>query len=463
MNRAIILAAGKGTRMKTDIPKCAVPILKKPMINYIIENVEKSSIEETVVVVGYKKEVFYDLLDGRVTFAVQEEQLGTGHAVKVARDQMKKDEGNTIILLGDMPLINFNIINQAFDFHEQEGFDITLLTTNFEDPKGYGRIIRDDMGLISEIVEDREATTAQKQINEVNTGIYVLKNSVLFDYLDEISNANKKREYYLTDIIQIAKSHDAKVGTFKIRNNKHVMGVNTMVSVSIAERYFRNQINEKHMLNGVYFVNPYTITIGEDVEIESNVTIEPNTTITGKSKIYAHAVVGPNTQIHNSTIHSHAVIKHSFVIDSEVGDYTTVGPFAHLRNQAHIGQYNRVGNFVEIKNSSIGDYTKTSHLTYIGDSEVGERVNFGCGTVTVNYDGVEKHKTIIGDDVFIGCNTNLVAPISVADNAFIAAGSTVTDDIPEGAFAIARNRQINKIDYAKNLIKAKKVKKDKKN
>ena len=240
-----------------------------------------------------------------------------------------------------------------------------------------------------------------------------------------------------------------------LRDSYKVMGVNDLFSISIAEKHLREQINKMHMLNGVSIINPETVTIGHNVLIEENVTINPNTTITGESFIKTKAVIGPNTEIHSSTIYENVEVKHSLVYDSTVHENTTIGPFAHLRNGANIGPNNRIGNFVEVKKSSTGDGTKAAHLAYIGDTVTGKNVNFGCGSITVNYDGINKHQTTIGDDVFIGCNTNLVAPLSVGDKVFIAAGSTVTKDIPKGALAIARNKQINKADYAKNLIKPK--------
>lgn len=453
-NYAIILAAGKGTRMKTELPKCAFPILKKPMIEYIMENVEKSVIDESIVVVGHQKEIFYDLLGDRVHFATQEKQLGTGHAVKVTKDIMSKKDGTTIIMLGDMPLVDYKVIDKVISYHRDRGNDLTVLTTKFDNPKGYGRIIRNEYGNIEAITEHNDCTSEEKKINEVNTGIYVVDNKELYKAVDKIKKNSKKGEYYLTDIIKIMKK-DHIVGTFVLWDNSKVMGINDLYSVSIAEKYLRDIINREHMINGVSMINPETITIGDDVTIEQNVTIYPNTYITGGSIIKSGAKIGPNSEIHTSIIHENVKVKHSLVFDSEVGQNTTIGPFAHLRNGANIGKDNRVGNFVEVKNSTTGTGTKAAHLAYIGDSKTGKRVNFGCGSITVNYDGINKHQTIIGDDVFIGCNTNLVAPVSVGDNVFIAAGSTVTKDVPKGALAIARNRQINKADYSKNLIRPK--------
>ncbi len=453
-NYAIILAAGKGTRMRTEMPKCAFPILKKPMIEYILENVDKSVIDEVTLVVGHKKEIFKEMLGDKVKYCNQDEQLGTGHAVKVCEEELKNKQGNTIILLGDMPLVDYKVMNLAFEQHEISGDDLTVITTDYDNPKGYGRIIRDENGNIERIVEHRDCTDEQKFIKEVNTGIYVVDNRILFEAVNQIKVNERKGEYYLTDIVEIIRKK-GHVGAFRLWDSEKVMGINDLYTVSIAERFLRRKINQEHMLNGVYMVNPKTITVGHDVTIEPGVTIYPNTYITGGSVIKEGAKVGPNTEIHGSIIHNNVSVKHSLVFDSEIMENTVVGPFAHLRNGAKIGPNNRIGNFVEVKNSTTGFNTKAAHLAYIGDSETGRNVNFGCGSITVNYDGINKHRTIIGDDVFIGCNTNLVAPLEVGNNVFIAAGSTVTKNIPSGALAIARNRQINKADYAKNLIKPK--------
>lgn len=453
-NYAIVLAAGKGTRMKTELPKCAFPILKKPMINYIIENIEKSVVDEIICVVGYKKEIIKELLDGNVKYANQDEQLGTGHAVLMTKELLENKEGSTIILLGDMPLIDYKLINKVISYHSDKKNDLTVVTTEFNNPKGYGRIIRNEYGNIDSIVEHKDCTKEQKRIKEINTGIYIVNNKLLFDAVDKIDVNKRKGEYYLTDIVGIMRD-DYKVDAFVLWDSPKVMGVNDLFTISVAEKHLREYINKYHMLNGVSIINPETVTIGQGVEIGENVTINPNTFITGESVIEKDSVIGPNTEIHSSVIHKNVTVKHSIVYDSEVFENTTIGPFAHLRNKAIIGKNNRIGNFVEVKNSKTGNGTKAAHLAYIGDAITGQNVNFGCGSITVNYDGVDKHQTIIGDDVFIGCNTNLVAPLKVGNRVFIAAGSTVTKDIPEGAFAIARNKQINKADYAKHLIRPK--------
>lgn len=455
---ALVLAAGKGTRMKTELPKCAYPILKKPMISYIVEKLERSAIDETVVVVGHKKEVLKDILKDRVTYVEQKEMLGTGHAALQAESVLADKEGVTLILPGDMPLMPVKLTNKILNAHEQMGNDLTVVSMNFNNPKSYGRILRDKYGMVSAIVEDKDCSDEQKRIKEVNSGVYVVDNKILFKILKQIKLNDRKGEYYITDMVALMK-HDYKVGAFGVYDAHLMMGVNDLYSVSIAERYLRDEINKGHMLAGVQMVAPNTITIGHNVIIESGVTIMPNTTITGSSTVREGSIIGPNTEIHNGNIDEYCEIKHSLIYDSTVGAHTTVGPFAHLRNGANIGAHNRVGNFVEVKNSSTGEGTKAAHLSYIGDATVGSRVNFGCGSITVNYDGVNKHKTKIGDDVFIGCNVNMVAPLEISDEVFIAAGSTVTENVPKGSLTIERGQQINKDDYYRNLIKPKAEKK----
>lgn len=455
MTYAIILAAGKGTRMKTEIPKCAYPILRKPMISYIVEKLENSSeVDEIVCVVGYKKEVFYELLQNRVTFAVQEQQLGTANAVYSAKPVLEGKEGVTFIIPGDVPLMSVKLTDKIIRAHNAMGNDLTVVSMKVDNPKGYGRIIRNKYDVVEKIIEEKDANEYEKQVKEVNSGVYVVNNKHLFEVLRHIKTQNKQEEYYLTDIVELM-SKEYKVGVFTVRDTNQVMGVNDLYHISIAEKMLRDFINREHMINGVSMINPETITIGYDVEIEPGVEILPNTTITGKSVIKKDAIIGPNTEIHQSNIYENVHVKHSIIYDSTVMENSTIGPFAHLRVNAIIGPDNRIGNFVEIKNSLTGHETKAAHLSYIGDANVGSRVNFGCGSITVNYDGVSKHKTNIGDDVFIGCNVNMVAPLNISNSVFIAAGSTVTKDVPEGSLAIARGTQVNKADYFTHLIKPK--------
>lgn len=447
MNSAIILAAGKGTRMKTELPKCAFPILNKPMISYIIDSLDQSQFDNIIIVVGHKKEVIQEILQDRVRYAEQAEQLGTAHACLATKDILEKIEGKTIILPGDMPLVTQDIINKAMERHLHRRHDLTIVSVENDNPFGYGRIVRDAEGVVEEIIEENEATALQKQIKEINTGIYIVNNQLLFKALEKVENNNNKKEYYLTDIVKIMRQNGYVVGTCHVDDPSNTIGVNDLYALSIVEAKMRLNINRRHMLQGTQMINPETITIGEEVLIEPGVTIYPNTYVTGRSILKKGARIGPNTEVHESTIGENVWCRHSLVYHSIVHENTVIGPFAHLRDGANIGPNNRIGNFVEIKKSVTGKDTKASHLAYIGDAEIGDHVNFGCGSITVNYDGKVKHKTTIGNNVFIGCNTNLIAPVILEDDSYTGAGSTVTKFVPKGSLAIARATQVNKADY----------------
>ena len=460
--RAVILAAGKGTRMRTELPKCAYPLLRKPMIRYLVDALKQSeSVQEIIVVVGHKKEIFETMLEGEVTFAHQAEQLGTGHAVLCARPAFQDLEGCTLILPGDMPLLSASLIEDLVRVHQSSHTDLTVMTTDMEDPTGYGRILRNHAGLLKRIVEEKDADASLRAIKEINSGLYCVRTEALFQALSSLSNQNAQGEYYLTDIVE----HIANKGSaiaYKAPRSDCLLGVNDLYSLSLAEAFLRMRINKQYMLQGVSMINPETITIGEEVEIEEGVVLHPNTYITGHSIIRKDAIVGPNTEVHNSTLGERVHARHSLIYDSIVEADTVVGPFAHLRDRAHIGTHNRIGNFVEVKNSTTLHNTKASHLAYIGDATMGENVNFGCGAITVNYDGVHKNRTIIGNNVFIGCNTNLIAPVQLEDDSYTAAGSTVTKLVPKGTLAIARANQVNKENYVENYFKKQNGKKTEK-
>lgn len=457
MNNAIILAAGKGTRMKTELPKCAFPLLKKPMVTYIIEALESISIDQIICVVGHKKEVLQDILKDRVKYAIQEEQLGTGHAVKCALDFID-DNGYTIILPGDTPLIDKEILDQLIEVHKSNKNDFTIGTIVLDNPFGFGRIVRDSSNSILRIVEEKDASEEERKIKEINTGLFLVDNFLLKKALLEIKNNNAKGEYYLTDIVEIL-SKEAKIGTFTIKDTYKLNGINDLYTLSLVEKQFREAILKKHMLNGVNIVNPETVTIGNDVTIEAGTTIYQGSLILGKTSIGRNCVVGPNSEIFNSTLKDESKLLHSVCYDSTLEENCSVGPFSHIRMNTVVGQANRIGNFVEMKNSVIGPKTNVAHLTYVGDTDCGGGVNFGCGTVTVNYDGKNKYRTTIGDNVFIGCNSNLIAPVNIGSESFIAAGSTITDSIDENDFAIARAKQVTKKGYAKKFEFKKKYRK----
>jgi bifunctional UDP-N-acetylglucosamine pyrophosphorylase/glucosamine-1-phosphate N-acetyltransferase len=449
MNYGIILAAGKGTRMKIEMPQVAYPLIRKPMIAYVVENLRNSMVDNIIAVVGYKREQIFDILGDSIEYAIQEEQLGTGHAVKKALPLIKDLEGNTVILQGNMPLLDENIINSALKDHVERRHDLTVVTTVPDDPSGFGRIIRNEHGYLEEIIEEDEANYLQKEIREINTGVYVIKNSVLFKAVDEIRKKEDRDEYYLTDIVRILKKNNNLIGTYSIKESIKAISINDLYTLSIVEAELRLKINRQLMLDGVAMINPETITIGHNVIIEENVVINPNTYITGNSIIKRGSKIGPNTEIHESLIGENVTCRHSLVYNSIVNENTTVGPFAHLRDGANIGPNNRIGNFVEVKKSTTGNNTKASHLAYIGDATIGKNVNFGCGSITVNFDGKNKYQTHIGDDVFIGCNVNLIAPIHIDDNTLIAAGSTLNKNVPKNSLAIARAYQVNKENYLK--------------
>ena len=457
MNNAIILAAGKGTRMKTELPKCAFPLLKKPMVTYIIEALESINIDQIICVVGHKKEVLQDILKDRVKYAIQEEQLGTGHAVKCALDFID-DNGYTIILPGDTPLIDKEILDQLIEVHKSNKNDFTIGTIVLDNPFGFGRIVRDSSNSVLRIVEEKDASEEERKIKEINTGLFLVDNFLLKKALLEIRNNNAKGEYYLTDIVEIL-SKEAKIGTFTIKDTYKLNGINDLYTLSLVEKQFREAILKKHMLNGVNIVNPETVTIGNDVTIEAGTTIYQGFLILGKTSIGRNCVVGPNSEIFNSTLKDGSKLLHSVCYDSTLEENSSVGPFSHIRMNTVVGQDNRIGNFVEMKNSVIGPKTNVAHLTYVGDTDCGGGVNFGCGTVTVNYDGKNKYRTTIGDNVFIGCNSNLIAPVNIGSESFIAAGSTITDSIDENDFAIARAKQVTKKGYAKKFEFKKKYRK----
>ncbi|MCK9234899.1 MAG: bifunctional UDP-N-acetylglucosamine diphosphorylase/glucosamine-1-phosphate N-acetyltransferase GlmU [Acholeplasmataceae bacterium] len=451
---ALVLAGGRGLRMKVGVPKCAYPLLKKPMIEYIVEKLEQVNVDDITVVISKDQPEMKTILGERVQYAIQDEPLGTGHAALAAEAVLGKEKGVTIIVPGDMPLMSVGLTNKILHAHQEMGNDLTVVSMIFDNPKSYGRIIRDKYGAVAKIVEDLDVTEEQREIQEINSSVYLVDNQILFKVLKKISKNERKNEYFLTDIVELMRQA-YKIGSFVVKDAIQMMGVNDLYAASIAERYLRDEINKMHMLNGVEMMTPNTITIGHNVLISPGVTIYPNTTITGQSVIKEGAIIGPNTEIHNSVVGKNTEVRHSLMYDSKVGERSIVGPFAHLRDQADIGDDNRIGNFVEVKNSKTGHHTFATHLSYIGDASVGNNVNFGCGSITVNFDGVNKNPTIIEDDVFIGCNVNLIAPIKIGKQVFIAAGSTVTKDVPAGSLSIARSQQINKADYYSHLIKPK--------
>ena len=439
---ALILAAGQGKRIKSDLPKVLHKVCGKEMVNHVIDTLRKGNVEDINVIVGKGAELVKENTKSRdVSYSLQEEQLGTGHAVKCAIDFLKDKKGTVAVFNGDAPLIEEGTIEELFKIHKESGNSATILTSILDDASGYGRIIRDGNEVLK-IVEHKDCNEEELKVKEINSGMYCFEIESLVECLGKLSNNNSQGEYYLTDVIGMLKEKDEKVGALVI-NHEETLGVNSRVQLAEVEAILRKRINNKHLENGITIIDPNTTYIGIDVQIGQDTIIYPGNVLEGNTVIGKGCILYPNSRINNSIIGEGVDIQSSVILESEVGNNTTVGPFAYIRPESIIGNNVRIGDFVEIKKSTIGNNTKVSHLTYVGDAEVGEGCNFGCGTVTVNYDGKNKNKTIIGNNSFIGCNTNLISPVKIEDNTYIAAGSTITNDVKSGELAVARAKQKN--------------------
>lgn len=444
MKSAIVLAAGKGTRMKSSKNKVMHEVLGKPMIGHVVSRLEKLNVDNIVVIVGHQAEEVEAYLQHRATYALQQPQLGTGHAVMQAQS-LKDIEGQTLILYGDCPLVQTETMSQLYEMND--GKALTVLTAILKDPAQYGRIVRDDNGNVVKIVEFKDCDENQLLINEINTGIYCVDNELLFKHLNDISDNNAQKEYYITDLIEIFHRNGYDIQGLPVLDVNEVMGINDRIDLVKATTWLQNRINTEWMRQGVTFIDPTSTYVEEDVLIGEDTVLYPNVylqkgTIIGKSNM-----ILPQSFIVGSMIGDFNTIDSSRITDSRIDDHVKIGPFAHLRNGTVVESKNRIGNFVEFKNSRIGYDSRCAHLTYIGDADVGSKVNLGCGVVTVNYDGKNKFKTIIKDGAFIGSNVNLIAPITIGKDAVVAAGTTANLDVEDGEMAIARTRQVNKANY----------------
>nr|WP_263323941.1 bifunctional UDP-N-acetylglucosamine diphosphorylase/glucosamine-1-phosphate N-acetyltransferase GlmU [Neobacillus sp. Marseille-Q6967] len=448
---AVILAAGQGTRMKSKLYKVLHPVCGKPMVQHVVDQITKLDIQEMVTVIGHGADKVKAQLGEASHYALQEEQLGTAHAVMQAQSMLEGKEGVTIVVCGDTPLIKAETMESLFRHHEELSAKATILTARIDNPTGYGRIIRNEEGLVEKIVEHKDATDAEREINEINTGTYCFDNVALFEALKNVSNDNVQSEYYLPDVVEILKKQGEVVTAYQTNELEETLGVNDRVALAEAERIMRNRINEQQMRNGVTIMDPANTYIETDVVIGQDTVILPGTIIKGKTVIGADCQIGPNTEIESCEIGDETVIRQSAAYKSLIGSRVNIGPFAHIRPDSDIKDDVKIGNFVEIKKAVFGEGSKASHLSYIGDAEVGKNVNIGCGSITVNYDGKNKFLTKIEDDVFIGCNSNLVAPVTVGKGAYVAAGSTITKDVPGSALSIARAHQVNKENYVDKL------------
>lgn len=452
---AVILAAGQGTRMKSKLYKVLHPVCGIPMVQHIVNQISKLYIDDIVAVVGHGAESVKSQLGDQCRFVLQKEQLGTAHAVLQAKELLKDKEGVTLVVCGDTPLITAETMHNLFKHHEETKAKATILTAFADDPTGYGRIVRNGKGFVEKIVEHKDASEEELKIKEINTGTYCFDNQALFAALEKVSNNNAQGEYYLPDVIEILKNNGDIVSAYVSDDFSETLGVNDRVALAQAEKIMRKRINEYHMRNGVTIIDPEHTYIDAGVEIGRDTVIYPGTVISGATKIASDCIIGPNSELKNCTVGEGTAIRHSVVHDSHIGSKVSIGPFAHIRPQSQISDEVRIGNFVEIKKSVFGPRSKASHLSYIGDAQVGRDVNIGCGTITVNYDGREKHLTVIEDEAFVGCNSNLIAPVTIGKGAYVAAGSTVTKDVPGDALAIARAQQVNKENYAQKLKKKK--------
>ncbi|QUH25083.1 bifunctional UDP-N-acetylglucosamine diphosphorylase/glucosamine-1-phosphate N-acetyltransferase GlmU [Serpentinicella alkaliphila] len=438
--QAIILAAGAGTRMKSKLPKVLHKVCGDTMLNHVIDSAFASNVDECIVIVGHGADEVRKTLDPKIKTVLQKEQLGTGHALKMAYDEIN-NEGTVLILCGDGPLVSEDTIKELIHFHETSNAKATVMSTSLHNPYGYGRIIRTESNELAKIVEEKDANSEQKLVAEVNSGTYCFDASALKKALPLLKNDNAQREYYLPDTLAIIKEAGEKVGVYKIDDFEDIMAVNSRVQLAEVEAIMRKRINEKHMTNGVTLIDPKNTYIDKGVKIGQDTIVYPNVFLSGETVIGEDCVIGYNTKIHNSQIGNGVEIQSSTILDSTVDEDTTIGPYAYLRPNSKIGKRVKIGDFVEVKNSTIDDDSKASHLAYIGDGEVGKNVNIGCGVVFVNYDGKNKHKTVVKDNAFVGSNANLVAPVTIEESAYVASGSTITKNVPQGSLAVERSKQ----------------------
>ncbi|CAM4517699.1 bifunctional UDP-N-acetylglucosamine pyrophosphorylase/glucosamine-1-phosphate N-acetyltransferase [Paenibacillus endophyticus] len=458
---AIVLAAGQGKRMKSKLYKVMHPVCGKPMVGHVLDVVKEAQAERAVVIVGHGAEMVKSYLGDRAEYVLQEQQLGTGHAVRQAEALLGDEEGTTIVICGDTPLVKAATITAMLELHQTSGAAATVLTAAFADPTGYGRVIRGTDGTVQRIVEQKDCSAEEADVKEINTGTYCFDNKKLFAALAKVTNNNAQGEYYLPDVIGIYREAGESVQGYCTTDLAEAIGVNDRVALAEAEGFMRERINRNHLLGGVTLIDSTSTYIEADVQIGSDTVIYPGTFLRGATVIGEDCVIGPQADIADSTIGNGVAIKYSVVADSIVGDKSAVGPYANLRPGSKLGIGCKIGDFVELKNASLDDGSKVSHLSYVGDAKVGKDVNIGCGAITVNYDGYNKFVTEIGDNAFVGSNVNLIAPVKIGDGAYVVAGSTVTHDVPAGDLAIARERQVNKAGYADKIRGRAKAKKDK--
>ena len=441
---AVILAAGQGTRMKSDLPKVLHPVVGVPMLSHVVQIARALDAAPIVSVIGHAADLVRTSLGSeRLTFAVQEEQLGTGHALQCAEAALKDFAGDLLLLCGDVPLLRDATLRALLEHHRENSACITILTAQMTDPTGYGRIIRGPNG-VERIVEEKDASSEERLANEINTGIYLFRAPQVFAFLQQLDNRNAQGEYYLTDVVAAARQAGERVEALSAGEAEEAMGINDRVQLAQAGEIMRQRINETHQRAGVSLLDPNTTYIDPEVRIGCDTTVHPGVHLRGITTIGSNCEIEPGVIVTDCTIGERVHLKPGCVLsESVIGDVCAVGPMAHLRPGTVLSGNNKIGNFVETKKAIIGEKSQASHLTYIGDATLGKNVNLGCGTITCNYDGVNKHQTIIEDDVFVGSDTQFIAPVTIGRGSLIGAGSTITQDVPADALALSRTEQKN--------------------
>ncbi|TFE24143.1 bifunctional UDP-N-acetylglucosamine diphosphorylase/glucosamine-1-phosphate N-acetyltransferase GlmU [Cohnella luojiensis] len=457
---AIVLAAGQGKRMKSKLYKVLHSVCGKPMVGHVLDAVRGASCERSIVVVGHGAESVKSVLGSSAEYALQAEQLGTGHAVMQAKPLLGDEEGVTVVICGDTPLVRAETVEAMIALHVKQGAAATILTAELSDPTGYGRIVRGSDNGVLRIVEHKDCSPEETAIKEINTGTYCFDNRKLFQALEQVTNENAQGEYYLPDVIGILQSEGHAIAACLVEDSSEAIGVNDRVALGEAERLMRLRINAGHQMNGVTFIDPAHTYIEANVTIGSDTILYPGTVLRGQTSIGSDCVIGPSTEITNTIVGNGSTIRQSVAEGAEVREECNVGPFAFLRPGTKLGRHVKVGDFVEIKNTVIGENSKVPHLSYVGDAVIGTNVNIGCGAITANYDGYNKSKTEIGDNVFVGSNSNLIAPLKIGSGAYIVAGSTITQNVADNDLAIARERQVNKPGYAEKIRARARAKKD---
>jgi len=447
---AVILAAGAGTRMKSRLPKVMHPLCGKPML-WHVSRAAGAVTDKKVAVIGAGSEQVRDYFGEEFIYVLQEQQLGTGHALQQALSHLPQ-EGQVLVLCGDTPLLQGQTLQEMMDFHRAHKASATVLTAVLDDPGGYGRIVRDASGKVRAIVEQPDASPEELAIGEINTGSYCFEAGALQKYLPRLQPNPRKGEYYLTDLLPHMLEAGLTVEAFVLPESRQALGINDRLQLSRAAELMRKRINEELMLSGVTMPDPSSCYIDASVTIGMDTIIYPQTILEGETRVGENCRLGPGTHLQDSSVGNGVTCRQSVVVESSIGDGSQVGPFAYLRPGSNIGEQVKIGDFVEVKNSTIGKGSKVPHLSYVGDASIGAGVNMGAGSIVVNYDGRRKYRTDIEDGAFIGCNSSLISPLSVGKGAFIGAGSTITRDVPAGSLTLSRSPQEVKENLAERFL-----------